>query len=305
MLGEMPDPGNPRGRIPPRVGVPGGDWYSPGAMTRSADGERDRVGGADPAGTPPVSPPPADRVHHVDPAIDPRAGRGAGPPVDRGRFSSGRKTDAVLAVLAGRSAPDVARELRVNLATLERWRERFVRAGREALLGSSREPRTRRDRQMEGLRRELESERRRAMDLAVENELLRHRCRALEERRALEPADVQRVAGRCPAGSARPIGVERACRELGLPRSTLYYHRARAFGAPRKPGPKTLWSDEELVAHVRRILETSVTGAIGHRKVWERLRVRGIRTSKARVLRLMREHGLLAFERPGRARRRR
>ena len=32
----------------------------------------------------------------------------------------------------------------------------------------------------------------------------------------------------------------------------------------------------------------------GHRKVWARLRYKGIRTSKARVLRLMRENGLCA-----------
>ena len=32
----------------------------------------------------------------------------------------------------------------------------------------------------------------------------------------------------------------------------------------------------------------------GYRKVWARLRYKGIRTSKARVLRLMRENGLCA-----------
>ncbi len=37
-----------------------------------------------------------------------------------------------------------------------------------------------------------------------------------------------------------------------------------------------------------------------HRKVWARLRAQGVRTSKARCLRLMREARLLA---PGRARR--
>jgi putative transposase len=37
----------------------------------------------------------------------------------------------------------------------------------------------------------------------------------------------------------------------------------------------------------------------GHRKVWARLRVAGVRTSKRRVLRLMREHDLLAPTRVG------
>ncbi|MBV8938096.1 MAG: DDE-type integrase/transposase/recombinase, partial [Alphaproteobacteria bacterium] len=37
----------------------------------------------------------------------------------------------------------------------------------------------------------------------------------------------------------------------------------------------------------------------GHRKVWARLRLRGVRTSRRRVLRLMRQHGLLATSRAG------
>lgn len=37
----------------------------------------------------------------------------------------------------------------------------------------------------------------------------------------------------------------------------------------------------------------------GHRKVWARLRLRGVRTSKRRVLRLMRNHDLLAPSRVG------
>jgi putative transposase len=37
----------------------------------------------------------------------------------------------------------------------------------------------------------------------------------------------------------------------------------------------------------------------GHRKIWARLRMAGVRTSTRRVLRLMREHGLLAPSRAG------
>jgi transposase InsO family protein len=48
------------------------------------------------------------------------------------------------------------------------------------------------------------------------------------------------------------------------------------------------------------VLEESAFVGEGHRKVWARLRVAGVRASKGRVLRLMREAGLLA---PGRARR--
>jgi transposase InsO family protein len=59
-------------------------------------------------------------------------------------------------------------------------------------------------------------------------------------------------------------------------------------------GPRPAFSDFELVQHIRQVLSTSPFLGEGHRKVWARLRQAGVRTSKARVLRLMREHDLLA-----------
>jgi putative transposase len=61
-------------------------------------------------------------------------------------------------------------------------------------------------------------------------------------------------------------------------------------------------SDAELVAEIRGILKASPFHGEGYRKVWARLRFAGLRTSKRRVLRLMRENGLLAPHRTGRAR---
>jgi putative transposase len=55
--------------------------------------------------------------------------------------------------------------------------------------------------------------------------------------------------------------------------------------------------DEALTAAIRAVLAASPFHGKGHRKVWARLRYQGIRTSLRRVLRLMRENGLLA---PGR-----
>jgi putative transposase len=90
-----------------------------------------------------------------------------------------------------------------------------------------------------------------------------------------------------------------------LPRSTVYFHRHRQ-GIPteqqpeaRKRGPQGPCSDEELVGHIRRILTESPFHGEGYRKVWARLRYQGIRTSKQRVRRLMREHGLQAPQRVG------
>lgn len=53
-------------------------------------------------------------------------------------------------------------------------------------------------------------------------------------------------------------------------------------------------SDLELLREIRGVLEDSPFVGEGHRKVWARLRRRGVRTSRKRVLRLTREAGLLA-----------
>ena len=55
------------------------------------------------------------------------------------------------------------------------------------------------------------------------------------------------------------------------------------------------------VGHIRRVLEASPFHGEGYRKAWAKLRVAGIRTSKERVRRLMREHDLQAPPRVGHA----
>ena len=101
-------------------------------------------------------------------------------------------------------------------------------------------------------------------------------------------------AGRC-------YGLARACRVLEIPRSTVYATHARALAPvpPRKRGPRTARTDADLTEQIRTVLARSPFFGEGHRKVWARLRQVGIRTSKARVLRLMREAGLLAPTRVG------
>ena len=58
-------------------------------------------------------------------------------------------------------------------------------------------------------------------------------------------------------------------------------------------------SDEALTSAIRAVLVASPFHGEGHRKVWARLRHGGIRTSRRRVLRLMRAHDLLAPTRVG------
>lgn len=109
-----------------------------------------------------------------------------------------------------------------------------------------------------------------------------------------------------PAGS-QPYGIRRVCQAWGVPRSSFYAAQAptpdSAIPAclPTRRGPKPFVSDEALLAAIKRDLETSPWTGEGHRKVWARLRVRdGIRVSRKRLLRLMREHALLSPHRPRR-----
>ena len=62
----------------------------------------------------------------------------------------------------------------------------------------------------------------------------------------------------------------------------------------RRPGPVGALPDRELLQAIRREIAESPFVGEGHKKLTARLRLRGVGTSRKRVLRLMREHGLLA-----------
>src|SRR3954462_7500358 len=127
----------------------------------------------------------------------------------------------------------------------------------------------------------------------------------------------ERVAGRqarCPGGTqpfgppevaamsrtvspspGRPYGLARVCRGWRASRASVYRHLSSYRPEPpRRPGPVGPMPDPALVDAIRAVLTASPFHGEGHRKVWARLRVAGLRTSKRRVLRLMREHDLLA-----------
>src|SRR5215217_275991 len=96
-------------------------------------------------------------------------------------------------------------------------------------------------------------------------------------------------------------GLERVSRLWGVSRATIYRHRHRSEEAVcKRPGPQGMMADEGLVAAIQELLRDSPFHGEGYRKLWARLRFAGIRTSRRRVLRLMREHGLLAYQRAGR-----
>src|SRR3954465_9828619 len=104
--------------------------------------------------------------------------------------------------------------------------------------------------------------------------------------------------------TAQVYGLLRVTRLWGVSRATLYRHRRRPTKVVerKRPGPLGAMADEDLVAAIRQLLTDSPFHGEGHRKLWARLRFAGIRTSRRRVLRLMRAHGLLAPRRAGRPR---
>ncbi len=90
----------------------------------------------------------------------------------------------------------------------------------------------------------------------------------------------------------RAYGVKRVCAVWGVARSTFY--AAPAEAEPARRGPVPAVCDEELHAMIVDDLERSPFIGEGHRPVWARLRIAGVRVSRRRVLRLMREHNLLS-----------
>jgi putative transposase len=99
--------------------------------------------------------------------------------------------------------------------------------------------------------------------------------------------------------TGKRYGLARTSRVWQVARSTVYRQRQSPCDSRRRPGPKGPCLDDELVGHIRTVLQVSPFHGEGYRKVWARLRYKGIRTSPRRVLRVMREHDLLAPTRRG------
>ena len=102
----------------------------------------------------------------------------------------------------------------------------------------------------------------------------------------------------------RIVPLNRVCALAGVARSSVYFARraeVRELPAPTRTRRSGKWwlGDDELVVHIRRVLAESPFLGEGSRKVWARLRFDGIRTSRGRVMRLMREHNLRAPMNPG------
>ena len=95
----------------------------------------------------------------------------SGPP-EQGRLSSRRKLEAVLQVLRGEELDALSRTLGVTAATLSRWRDQVLAAGRTGLKSR---PADERDAEIQRLRAKIG-------EMTMANELLLERSRAAEAR---------------------------------------------------------------------------------------------------------------------------
>lgn len=106
----------------------------------------------------------------------------------------------------------------------------------------------------------------------------------------------------CSISARRPYGLARVCRVLEIPRSTVYSRR-EVTEMPRpaaRRGPRVgIVADKDLLAAIRSVLAAPTFTGEGYRKVWARLRFRGVRTDRDRVRRMMGRHGLLVPQRGG------
>ena len=138
-------------------------------------------------------------------------------------------------------------------------------------------------------------------DLTMANELLRPKIERLDDRPPFGTPEVEAMSRQVSPSTDQVYGLQRVTRIWGVSRATIYRHRHHLDDVRRKrPGPLGAMSDKDLVAEIRQLLQDSPFHGEGYRKLWARLRFAGIRTSRRRVLRLMREHGLLAHQRVGR-----
>lgn len=100
---------------------------------------------------------------------------GKGESLERGRFSSRRKTQVVLRVLRGEDLDTLSRELGVTAATIAAWRDQFVAGGLGALKSRLADAR---DEEIRRLQAKIG-------EITMANELLRAQCHSLEAGRPL------------------------------------------------------------------------------------------------------------------------
>ena len=80
--------------------------------------------------------------------------------------------------------------------------------------------------------------------------------------------------------------------------SAAWYRRKPDRGDKKRPGPKPMVPDQDLLVEVKREINDSIFTGEGYQKIHKRMQVRGIISAKKRVNRVMRENQWLSPTRP-------
>ena len=109
------------------------------------------------------------------------------------------------------------------------------------------------------------------------------------------------MRGAISPSTRRPYPLTMVCQTWRLARSSVYLtaRPRREAGGLSKRGPRPAVNDGDVLGAIREILQATPFHGEGYRKVRARLAHRGLAVSGKRVLRLMREPGLLAPRRLG------
>ena len=117
------------------------------------------------------------------------------------------------------------------------------------------------------------------------------------------PAEVEEMSRAHSISTHRRFGCPASAEPGACPglQSTVIVLRQMAPRPPTrapKRGPQGACSDAELLRHIQAVIAASPFSGEGYRKVWARLRAKGVRTAPRRARRVMKANGLLAPQRP-------
>ena len=158
------------------------------------------------------------------------------------RWLAGRKQEVALRLLRGEPVDAVSREVAVPIYQLERWRDRAL-AGINAGL---------KERENDSVERQLDDANRRIGERVMENEP----APGPAGEAPLSRPEVVAMSRETSAGAGQPYSLERVCRVLEFPRSTIYAQRPAAKVVPLQParrGPQPNVPDADLPGPAQRV----------------------------------------------------
>lgn len=160
----------------------------------------------------------------------------------------------VLELLRGEDLESLSRKYAVTAATLSAWRDAFLASGEAGLKIREEDLVDENGQRMKSV----------IAELAMANELVRAPP-ATGECPPFFEVEVEAMSQAQSPSTGRKYGRARVLAVWGRPRSTFYarQQRARQPVAPQRRGPKTKYTDTELVERIRAILAASPSMARG------------------------------------------